>query len=245
MSLESCLHLTTKILVDWVIFADVTLVICMHLVMSCAPHLWHSLVSALAAIHSIWSSFPPIFALIDSCYSPMGGWCCEVADCLGSDSTWEIMLCSWVLWFVELGCWHGCCWNFDYRFHSFLGAVSVPPGIGCGCCWNFDYRFCSFLGAVLVPCGIGCGCSWNSYDRFHSFLGAVSVPCGIGMILFGSDKNKADFVGKLNLSKWVLAVSSPSDSRQWQWCFRVIESLLSISWDYWVLHLHHRSAMFR
>jgi hypothetical protein len=50
-------------------------------------------------------------------------------------------------------------------------------------------RFHSFLGAVLVPHGIGCGCCWNFYDRFHSFIGAVSVPRGIGMILFGCDKN--------------------------------------------------------
>jgi hypothetical protein len=33
MSLESCLRLTAKILVKWVIFADVTLAICMDLAM--------------------------------------------------------------------------------------------------------------------------------------------------------------------------------------------------------------------
>jgi hypothetical protein len=36
MSLESCLQLTAEILVKWVIFADVTLEICMPLAMSCA-----------------------------------------------------------------------------------------------------------------------------------------------------------------------------------------------------------------
>jgi hypothetical protein len=51
----------------------------------------------------------------------------------GVMAPWEIMLCSWVFQLVELGCWCGCCWNFDYRFHLFLGAFLVPHGIGCGC----------------------------------------------------------------------------------------------------------------
>jgi hypothetical protein len=72
MLLASFLQLAAKILVEWVIFADITWMICMHLVMLCATGLQHLLVSALATIH-IWWSFPPIFALIDSCYGPMRG----------------------------------------------------------------------------------------------------------------------------------------------------------------------------
>ncbi len=80
----------------------------------------------------------------DSCYGPMGGtvkWLIVWGVMMAS---WEIMLCSCVFWFVELRCWHGCCWNFDYRFHSFVHAVLAPRSIG-----N------SFLGAVSVPHGIG------------------------------------------------------------------------------------------
>ena len=72
MSLESCLRLTAEILVEWVIFADVTLEICMDLVTSYATCLRHSLMSVLGAIRRWWS-FPPFFAFIDSCYGPMGG----------------------------------------------------------------------------------------------------------------------------------------------------------------------------
>jgi hypothetical protein len=39
MLLESCLRLTAEILVEWVIFADVTLEICMSLAMSCVTRL--------------------------------------------------------------------------------------------------------------------------------------------------------------------------------------------------------------
>jgi hypothetical protein len=72
MSLESCLQLAAKILVEWVIFADITLAICMHLAMLCATHLQHWLVSALGAV-CIWRLLPPFFAFIDSCYGHMGG----------------------------------------------------------------------------------------------------------------------------------------------------------------------------
>ena len=52
MLLESYLQLTTKILVEWVVFADdVTLEICMDLAMSYVTCLQHWLVSALRAIH--------------------------------------------------------------------------------------------------------------------------------------------------------------------------------------------------
>jgi hypothetical protein len=72
MALESCLQSTTKILVKWVEFADVTLEFCMDLVTSYATCLWHSLMSALGAVCRWWS-FPPFFAFINSCYGPMGG----------------------------------------------------------------------------------------------------------------------------------------------------------------------------
>ena len=61
MSLESCLRLTAKILVEWVIFADVTLEICMPLAMSCATRLRHWLVSVLGAVRRWWS-FSPLLA---------------------------------------------------------------------------------------------------------------------------------------------------------------------------------------
>jgi hypothetical protein len=49
---ESCLQLTAKILVEWVVFADVTLAICMDLAMLCATCLQRWLVSAvLGAVH--------------------------------------------------------------------------------------------------------------------------------------------------------------------------------------------------
>jgi hypothetical protein len=44
------LQLTAKILVEWVIFADVTLEICMPLAMLCATLLQHWLVSVLGAV---------------------------------------------------------------------------------------------------------------------------------------------------------------------------------------------------
>jgi hypothetical protein len=58
---ESCLQLTAKILVEWVVFADVTLAICMDLAMSCATCLRHWLVSVLGAICRWWS-FSPLLA---------------------------------------------------------------------------------------------------------------------------------------------------------------------------------------
>jgi hypothetical protein len=58
MLLESCLQLTTEILVKWVIFDDITLEICMDLAMSYATRLWHWLVSALAAVCRRWSFLP-------------------------------------------------------------------------------------------------------------------------------------------------------------------------------------------
>jgi hypothetical protein len=61
MSLESCLQLTAKIFVEWVVFADVTLEICMPLAMSCATRLRHGLVSVLGAVHRWWS-FSPLLA---------------------------------------------------------------------------------------------------------------------------------------------------------------------------------------
>jgi hypothetical protein len=72
MSLESCLQLTAEILVEWVVFADVTLEICMDLAMSCGTCLQHWLVSVLGAV-CLWWSFPPFFAFIDSRYGLMGG----------------------------------------------------------------------------------------------------------------------------------------------------------------------------
>jgi hypothetical protein len=54
MLLESCLQMTAKILVKWVIFADITLAICMHLGMLCVTRLQHSFVSALGAVHRWW-----------------------------------------------------------------------------------------------------------------------------------------------------------------------------------------------
>jgi hypothetical protein len=57
--------LTAKILVEWVIFADITLAIYMDLAMSYATRLQHWLVSALAANHQWWS-FLPTFGFIDS-----------------------------------------------------------------------------------------------------------------------------------------------------------------------------------
>jgi hypothetical protein len=100
MSLESCLQLTAKILVQWVISADVTLVICMDLAISYATHLWHWFVSALAAVHWWWP-FTPIFAIIDIWYHQMGG---EVKWLIvwGVTIPWEIMLCSWLFQFAEL-----------------------------------------------------------------------------------------------------------------------------------------------
>jgi hypothetical protein len=50
MSLESCLQLTAKILVEWVLFADITLEICMPLAMSCVTRLRHWLVSVLGTV---------------------------------------------------------------------------------------------------------------------------------------------------------------------------------------------------
>jgi hypothetical protein len=61
MSLESCLQLTVKILVEWVVFADITLEICMPLAMSCKTRLRHWLVSVLGAICQWWS-FSPLLA---------------------------------------------------------------------------------------------------------------------------------------------------------------------------------------
>jgi hypothetical protein len=62
MLLESSLQLVTaKILVKWVIFADVTLEICMPLTMLCATHLRHWLVSVLGTLDRWWS-FSPLLA---------------------------------------------------------------------------------------------------------------------------------------------------------------------------------------
>jgi hypothetical protein len=61
MLLESCLLLTAEILVEWVVFADVTLEICMPLAMSCATRLRRWLVSVLGAVHRWWS-FSPLVA---------------------------------------------------------------------------------------------------------------------------------------------------------------------------------------
>jgi hypothetical protein len=58
---ESCLQLTAKILVEWVVFADVTLAICMDLAMSCATCLQHWLVSGLGTFCQWWS-FSPLLA---------------------------------------------------------------------------------------------------------------------------------------------------------------------------------------
>jgi hypothetical protein len=49
--LEVYLQLSPGILVEWIIFADVTLEICMDLAMSYVTRLRHWLVSALRAIH--------------------------------------------------------------------------------------------------------------------------------------------------------------------------------------------------
>jgi hypothetical protein len=125
-----CLRLTTKILVKWVRFADVTLVICMHLVvMSCATHLQHSLVSALTNI-CIWWSFPPIFALINSWYGLMGGSVKWLIVC-GVMVPWEIMLCSRVFQLAELQCSDGldnlpflCCQHPHCMILSFVMAPS-------------------------------------------------------------------------------------------------------------------------
>jgi hypothetical protein len=61
MSLESCLQLTAKILVEWVIFADVTLEIFMDMAMLCVTRLQCWLVSVLGAIPRWWS-FSPLLA---------------------------------------------------------------------------------------------------------------------------------------------------------------------------------------
>ena len=100
MSLESCLRLTAKILVEWVIFADVTLEICMDLAMSYATCLRHWLVSVLGAIHWWWSFSPFLVLLICYCYSPMGG-TVKWLIVWGVMAPWEIMLCSWVFQFAE------------------------------------------------------------------------------------------------------------------------------------------------
>ena len=53
-----------------------------------------------------------------------------MADCLGSDGAMRNICCAAGcsnLWNSDVG--RGCCWNFDYRFHLFLGAVLVPHGI--------------------------------------------------------------------------------------------------------------------
>jgi hypothetical protein len=54
MSLESCLQLTAKILVTWVIFADVTLGFCMDLVTLYVTCLQHLLMTVLGTVHTWW-----------------------------------------------------------------------------------------------------------------------------------------------------------------------------------------------
>jgi hypothetical protein len=105
MLLESCLRLTAEILVEWVIFADVTLEICMSLAMSCVTRLRRWLVWALATIHRWWS-FLPIFELIDSWYGLMGG-TVKWLIVWGVTELWQIMLCSWVFRFAERQCCDG------------------------------------------------------------------------------------------------------------------------------------------
>jgi hypothetical protein len=63
------LWLTTEILVESVVFADVTLTSSMDLATLYATRLWHWLVSVLGATHKWWS-FLPIFTFIKSCYGP-------------------------------------------------------------------------------------------------------------------------------------------------------------------------------
>jgi hypothetical protein len=74
--LESCLRLTAEILVEWVIFADITLEICMpwpcHVRHACDIGWCQSLVSFVDGGHRL---------LIRSDRRR-----CEVADCLGRDS---------------------------------------------------------------------------------------------------------------------------------------------------------------
>jgi hypothetical protein len=72
MLLESCLRLTTEILVKLVKFADITPEFCIDLVTLFATCLQHSLMSVLGTVRRWWS-FPLFFAFIDSFYGPMGG----------------------------------------------------------------------------------------------------------------------------------------------------------------------------
>ena len=113
MSLESCLWLTAKILVEWVIFADVTLEICMDLATLYVTCLWHWLVSVLGTVHRWWS-FPPFFCFYWQLLQSHGRRC-EVADCLGSDGTMRnyvvqlgVPICRTAApWWTEI-CHSGC-----------------------------------------------------------------------------------------------------------------------------------------
>jgi hypothetical protein len=132
MLLESGLRLTAEILVEWVIFADITLEFCMDLVTSYATWVWHSLLSVLGTVHTWWS-FPPFFAFIDSCYGPMGG-AVRWPIVWGVTAPWEIMLCSWVFWFAEPQC-HvmdlTVCHSGCQIPHSIISSFVVAP---CGFC---------------------------------------------------------------------------------------------------------------
>jgi hypothetical protein len=93
-------------LVEWVVFDDINLVICMPLAMSSVRTcLWHWLVSALAAV-PWWWSFLWIFAFINSWYGPMEG-AVKWLIVSGVTVQWEIMLCSWVFRFAEPQCLDG------------------------------------------------------------------------------------------------------------------------------------------
>jgi hypothetical protein len=123
MLLESCLWLTAKILVKWVIFADVTLAICMDLVMSYGTCLQHWYVSVLGAVHWWWS-FLPIFVLFDSWYGLMGG-TVKWLIVWGVTAPWEIMLCSWVFWFaVPWWTWWSATLAVEFYIHDFKHCCS-------------------------------------------------------------------------------------------------------------------------
>jgi hypothetical protein len=128
MLLESCLWLTSEILAEWVIFADITLAICIYLAMSYVTCLWHWLVSALAAIHQWWS-FLPIFCLFTFDMVWLMGGAVKLLIVWGVTAPWEIMLCSWMFWFAESHCHDGLAISNSHHQipYSMISSFGVAP----------------------------------------------------------------------------------------------------------------------
>jgi hypothetical protein len=84
MLLESYLQLNAKILVEWIIFAEVTVEICMDLL----GHVLCNMPATLVSVRSWCSSYMVAIYAIFCFYQHVlcsDRRCCKVVDCLGND----------------------------------------------------------------------------------------------------------------------------------------------------------------